>query len=166
MRKMALLLAGMSFSSFAYALEPIVYPERVNKTEFSLQLGLVDYKEKYLDKTWYARAGLDYRVKYPFLVGGGVYVSSSSDIWLLTPELRAKVRIPLFSTLKLDPYVGASLGYAENKVLDKKKALAGAVAGAELLYFAGGVHFGVSVGYSVYTDSRFNHLRAGFVVGF
>jgi len=159
-----ILLTLLPVGSFAADL--VVPPLRTSITEFNIQLGVVDYKEKYLDKTWYARVGLDYRVKYPFLVGGGVYLSSSSDIWITSPEFRVKVRIPVVSTLKVDPYVGAQLGYAENKVLDKKKLLGGGLIGVDILYFVSGVHFGVSAGYSVYTDSRFNHLRAGFVLGF
>lgn len=159
-----ILLTLLPVSSFAADL--VVPPLRTSVTEFSVQLGVVDYKERYLDKTWFARVGLDYRVKYPFLVGGGVYLSSSSDVWITSPELRVKVRIPVVSTLKVDPYVGMQVGYAKNKVLDRKKFLGGGLVGVDILYFLSGAHFGVSAGYSVYTDSRFNHLKVGFVVGF
>lgn len=167
MRK-TLLTAGFLLAGISKAQEPeaIVYPKPVSKVEPGLSLGLVDFKEKALDKTWYARLGFDYRVKYPFLVGGGVKVSSSSDIFMVYPDLRAKVRIPLFSTLKLDPYAGVSVGYAENKTLSKKKLIGGGQAGIQLLYFVGGVSFGVDVSYHAFTDSRFNHLQAGFVLTF
>lgn len=166
------ILGGLIFSTFAMAQEvqeeplPIVYPQQVFKTELNIQFGIADYKEEYLDKTWFARAGFDYRVKYPYLVGAGLYLSSSSDVWITSSELRAKVRVPVVSTLKVDPYFGMQVGYAENKVLDKKKYIGGGVIGLDVLYFLSGVHFGLSGAYSIYTDSRFNHIRAGFIVGF
>ncbi len=166
--KKGLLLAGILLVGIAKAQEPeaIVYPKSVSKVELNLSLGLVDFKERVLDKTWYARFGFDYRVKYPFLVGGGLKVSSSSDIFMAYPDMRVKVRIPLFSTLKLDPYAGISVGYAENKTINRKKLVGGGQAGVELIYFVEGVSFGVDLSYHVFTDSRFNHLQAGLVIGF
>ncbi|MEM5854142.1 MAG: hypothetical protein QW228_07295 [Candidatus Aenigmatarchaeota archaeon] len=150
----------------SFAADLVVPPLRTSTTEFNIQFGVADYREDYLGKTWFARAGFDYRVKYPFLLGAGLYLSSSSDVWITSNELRAKVRIPVVSTLKLDPYFGMQVGYAENKVLNKKKYVGGGVVGLDVLYFLSGVHFGLSGAYSIYTDSRFDHIRVGFVVGF
>lgn len=143
---------------------PIAYPKPVLKTEFNLQLGVIDYKR--LDTSGFVRVGIDYRIKYPNLLGAGVFFSSSSDVDITTSEIRAKVRIPVVSTLKVDPYVGMQVGYVKDKVFNKEKFLGGGVVGVDILYFVSGVHFGVSTGYSVYTDDRFNYLRVGFVIGF
>jgi len=152
---------------FAFSLEPVVEPIKTKSFEIQLSAGYSDYKKDYLGKTWYAKLSMDYRVKYPFLIGVGVLVSSSSDIFMTYPELRTKVRIPLFSTTKFDPLVSVSVGYAENKSFNKKKTLAGFTIGGQVLYFAPSeVHFGLEASYSFYTDKRFNAFRAGFVIGF
>jgi len=152
---------------FAFSLEPVVEPPPTKSFEIQFSLGYSDYKEDYLGETWYAKANLDLRVKYPFLAGIGALVSSSSDVFMFYPELRIKARIPVIDTLKLDPYISASLGYAENKTLDKKKTLAGFTVGTQILYFAKNeLHFGFEISYSVYSDDRFNAWRAGLVIGF
>lgn len=166
MRKGLLLFTTFTGVVFAQEVEPIVYPRPVSKVELNLSLGLVDFKEKYLDRTYYLRLGADYRAKYPFLVGVGLKASSSSDIFMLYPDLRVKARLALFSTLKFDLFGGTSVGYAENKTIDKKKLIAGAFAGGEILYFMNSVSFGVGVSYHMFTDSRFNHLQAGINIGF
>lgn len=153
--------------TFAFSLEPVVEPIKTKSFEFQVSAGYSDYKEDYLGETWHAKVNVDYRIKYPFLIGLGALVSSSSDIFMAYPELRAKVRIPLFSTVKFDPFFSVSVGYAENKTFDKKKTLAGFTVGGQLLYFAPSeVHFGLEASYSFYTDDRFNAFRAGFVIGF
>lgn len=164
--KKVFLVLGLIGLGFSREVEPILYPKPVSKVEFNLSLGLVDFREKQLDKTYYLRLGGDYRVKYPFLVGGGLKASSSSDVFMLYPDVRVKVRMPTFSTLKLDFLGGASVGHAENKTLKKEKLLSGGFLGSEVLYFVGNASFGVNVSYHVFNDSRFNHLQVGLVVGF
>jgi len=165
MRKSLLLLACVSASAFAQV-EILEEPKRVSKVETSLSLGLADYKEKYFGKTWYASLNADYRVKYPFLIGAGLSASSSSDVFMLYPSLRFKVRTPVVSTLKVDPFVSVKMGYAENKTIRKKKLIAGGSVGMEMLYFLGNSYAGVRLGYGVYSDSRFNHLFVGGIIGF
>jgi len=161
------LLFALLPTVFAFSLEPVVEPIKTKPFELQFSAGYSDYKEDYLGETWYAKLNADLRVKYPFLVGIGALVSSSSDVFMAYPEMRIKVRAPLFSTLKFDPFVAVSVGYAENKSFDKKKTLAGASVGFQLLYFSPSeVHFGIEVSYSFYTDERFNAFRAGFVIGF
>jgi hypothetical protein len=165
MRKSLLLLACASVGAFAQV-EVLEEPKRVSKVETSLSLGLADYKEKVFGKTWYASLNVDYRAKYPFLVGAGLSASSSSDVFMLYPSLRFKVRVPVVSTLKVDPFVSVNMGYAENKTIHKKKLIAGGSAGIEVLYFFGNSYAGVRVGYGVFSDSRFNHLFVGGIIGF
>lgn len=166
MRKGLLFLTSIAGFSLAQEPELIVYPKSVSTWEVSAMLGGVHYKEKVLGDTWIAGLRADYRIKYPFLAGGGFYASGSSDLLMLYPELRAKVRIPLFSSLKLDLVGSADLGYADNKVLKKKKIITGAGAGAELLFFTEKAHLGLSISYVIFSDSRFNSLRGGLVIGF
>lgn len=166
MRKGLLFLTSIAGFSLAQEPELIVYPKSVSTWEVSAMLGGVHYKEKVLGDTWIAGLRADYRARYPFLVGGGLYASSSSDLFMLYPEFRVKVRVPLFSTLKLDFTGGADLGYADNRVLKKKKLIAGGSVGAELLFFTDKAHFGLSLSYTVFSDSRFNSLRGGLVIGF
>jgi hypothetical protein len=165
MRKSLLLLTCASVSAFAQV-EVLEEPKRVSKVETSLSLGLADYKEKVFGKTWYASLNVDYRAKYPFLMGAGLSASSSSDVFMLYPSLRFKVRVPVVSTLKVDPFVSASVGYAENTTLHKKKLFVGGSAGIEMLYLFGNSYAGVRVGYGVFSDNRFNHLFVGGIIGF
>lgn len=160
-------LASVLFVGTGFSLEPVVEPISTKSFEVQASLGYSKYSKKYLGSTWHVKVNADYRVKYPFLVGVGALVSSSSDVFMIYPELRAKVRIPVVSTFKVDPYASTSVGYAENKKLKKKKLIAGFTIGFQPLYFtASEMHFGLDISYTLYSDSRFNAFRAGLVIGF
>ena len=94
--KKVLLLGVMPFMSFA---EPqLVYePPKVAKFEVYGLLG------KPKEGKYFATAGVDWRVGYPFLLG--VFYGREDKVEL--GGIRAKVRIPLFWKVKNDLGVGA-----------------------------------------------------------
>lgn len=154
-----LLLTGLCF-----AVEPVLYPKKVAKTEFSLSSGFLGYSESRLDDTYYVRLGVDYRAKYPFLLGSGLRHSSTGELDKTSLDLRVKARRALVSYLKADLVGGVVLSRVETR--HGRKDMGGGYGGVEFLYWFGGTYAGLSFTYNVFSDERFNHITLGLVVGF
>ena len=163
--KKVLVLLGLV--SVGFARVEVIDPMKDRKGfEVSLFVGVSDYKARALKTSALVGFSVDSRVKYPFLVGGGVNVGWTSDLSVSNPHARLKVRFPLVDRLKLDPYITVGAGYAHNDKTDKKKLMGQIGAGLSVLYFFPSLHVGLAVGANAYSDSRFNQFYVGGVVGF
>jgi len=164
MRK-ALVLLGLVSVGFAQV--EVIDPMKDRKGfEVSLFVGVSDYKAEALKTSALVGFSVDSRVKYPFLVGGGVNVGWTSDLFVANPHTRFKARVPLMDRLKLDPYITAGVGYARNDKTDREKLMGQIGVGLSVLYFFPSLHVGLAVGANAYSDSRFNQFYVGGVVGF
>lgn len=174
------LVGIISLMGVGFAVEPVLYPKNVLKSEFSFSAGGLFHSgslrerkrnEKMLEDTYYIRAGLDYRAKYPFLIGFGVKYSSTNVkngsmelIENLSLDLRLKGRKALISYLKADLVGGAVISRMETR--HRSKNIGGGYGGVEFLYWFSGVYAGLSFTYHAFSDERFNHIQTGMVVGF